>query len=1159
MSGIQFILGRSGTGKTRWCIDRICELLLEPDGSPLMLLVPEQATYQAERAILSKPGIEGFSRLRVVSFERLEYLLNRSSPQQTELSAAARQMIVHKLLLELAGKLTLYRGDLGRMGLAGKFAALLAALQADNCTARQVELLAKSLAQKGGQALAAAKWADIAAVFAAYEQFFQNTEHFVNPDTRLKNVCPQVTGAALIHGGRLWVDGFSGFSAQERDLLIELLKVCDSARIALCLDPAMIDLQNDDVDKLDPYSLFASAEQTYCQFTRILRQLKLPVQEPVLLHEPRRFTKAPALAAVERNLAAGLETESGLAQGAIEIAACGNLRSETLYIAQSISELVRRHGLRYRDLAVVLPEMDTYPHYVAAAFREFSIPYFLDRPRIMKTHPLCELLGAALQAALGTFVMADVLCFLKSGLGPLDAEEVDSLETYCRAFDVQGDEWLRKKQWDFAPLQDKRRYDEAHLDLLRQKAIAPLHRLHAALISGPELSADEFIQAVWRLLEELNAPQKLADWAQSDITDQQCGHRQLFQKLIELFDQMRQVFGAVRLTAQAWTSILADAMNTLTVKLIPPKLDQVLVGSIERSRHPDIQVIFLAGAVQKQFPVPLGGETLLTERDYEAAAGLELSSPAQLELTHRPYLAYIALTRASKKIVLTYPMLDEKGAGVVPWSGIDSLRRCFIDLDVTTPSMTEASPETIMTPAALAQWLCAGLGRDRRTDEQAQTAAAVLQCLRQSQDSPLRRIAARVDNVLAYDNAATLEADVAGCAFTFPMKASPSRLSMFAACPYQHFAKYTLRLEPRQLAGFEPLDMGSFYHEILENMFAAMKTDGKTWRDFEPAELDKLCTSVIEKIVREDTSIGNFIRRKAHHRCILDAAIETIRAFVPKLAVLERAGAFRQAAAEVVFEPQKTAAVSVKLSGGRVVNLAGRIDRLDIAQAGGQTFGLVFDYKSGPKTADYAKILYGLDMQLPIYLLALETTDYTDYTVGAGSHACPGACDKESARGSRNIIPVGAFYLPIDGGFESGRLSEMDEAQSTFNKTRGLFDGRFFEMLDTGIRAGGWSPYYSFYINKEGQPYSYYNTCAAVKPQDFAALLTFAKERIAALAESMTAGCADIRPYRLGDQSPCSWCDYRPVCRFDWQINDYNILQPCGKEEAIQKMFLRIQ
>ncbi|MHC5098202.1 MAG: helicase-exonuclease AddAB subunit AddB, partial [Planctomycetota bacterium] len=150
-------------------------------------------------------------------------------------------------------------------------------------------------------------------------------------------------------------------------------------------------------------------------------------------------------------------------------------------------------------------------------------------------------------------------------------------------------------------------------------------------------------------------------------------------------DELCEIFGGVELSAQAWESIFTDALSSMTIKLIPPTLDQVLVGSIERSRHPDIKAIFLIGTAQKQFPVPVMGESLLTEQDYQCAANLELANPYEQHLMHRPYLAYIALTRASKQVFLSYPLADEKGAAIVPWSGIEHLTTSFTDLDVQFP------------------------------------------------------------------------------------------------------------------------------------------------------------------------------------------------------------------------------------------------------------------------------------------------------------------------------------------------------------------------------------------------------------------------------------------------------------------------------------------
>ena len=96
---VQFILGRSGTGKTSYCIKAIADALAKADeGQPLILLVPEQATYQAERAILADKRIAGYNRLNVLSFDRLQFLLLGKNTARPALSRIGRQMIIHRIL-----------------------------------------------------------------------------------------------------------------------------------------------------------------------------------------------------------------------------------------------------------------------------------------------------------------------------------------------------------------------------------------------------------------------------------------------------------------------------------------------------------------------------------------------------------------------------------------------------------------------------------------------------------------------------------------------------------------------------------------------------------------------------------------------------------------------------------------------------------------------------------------------------------------------------------------------------------------------------------------------------------------------------------------------------------------------------------------------------
>ena len=408
-----------------------------------------------------------------------------------------------------------------------------------------------------------------------------------------------------------------------------------------------------------------------------------------------------------------------------------------------------------------------------------------------------------------------------------------------------------------------------------------------------------------------------------------------------------------------------------------------------------------------------------------------------------------------------------------------------------------------------------------------QVAAGVLGRMGGSDDQQLKQTAAHVQKSLDYDNAAGLDGKLAEQMFKFPMTTSASRLGTFAKCPYQYFAKYTLGLERRQTLRFEPMDVGTFYHDVLEATFKALKARDKDWADMSTDELIALCDAESGKVLDANTQLVNFMRRRKHHRYIIQSAQEVVQSFVPMLAQLSKAGRFKQTEAELTFGRSDGVKIVIPLDDERIVQLAGRIDRMDIADIDGAPAAVVFDYKSGGKSVDFAGMLYGLDLQLPIYLLATR---------------------------AENMTPAGAFFLPITSPTPSASPSDIDTIEAAFNKANGLFDGRFFEALDTAAASGGRSEFYNFYVNKDGTPYSYYKTSGALKPDDFAALLDHTERCIKKLIADLSSGCISITPYRIGTSSPCSWCDYRPLCRFDWQINDYNILDSISKEEALGKM-----
>ena len=122
---VRFILGRSGTGKTHHCVKAIVDALSQPDNGPLLLLVPEQATYQASEAILSDTRITGYNRLHVLSFDRLVYLVLGKNIARPAISRLGRAMVIQRILRDCAGKLSVFADSAKFPGLGSVWPTLL--------------------------------------------------------------------------------------------------------------------------------------------------------------------------------------------------------------------------------------------------------------------------------------------------------------------------------------------------------------------------------------------------------------------------------------------------------------------------------------------------------------------------------------------------------------------------------------------------------------------------------------------------------------------------------------------------------------------------------------------------------------------------------------------------------------------------------------------------------------------------------------------------------------------------------------------------------------------------------------------------------------------------------------------------------------------------
>ncbi|MHC4757006.1 MAG: PD-(D/E)XK nuclease family protein, partial [Planctomycetota bacterium] len=352
---VRFILGRSGTGKTSYCVSAIINALLESGRSrPLIFLVPEQATYQAERAVLSDKRIAGYNRLQILSFDRLQFLLTGKNSARPAISRLGRQMIIHRILRENRNKLKLFRDSAHWTGLSRQMAEAISEFHNYAKDPDDIDLLLQHLQKDQKNTLTTMKFADIELVLKEYLAAVK--DKFLDPDIQLNQTCSAIAQTEFAKQATLWVDGFAGFTTSELAILKELLMTAQQTHIALCLDTEQLDPNNPSTENIDPTKLFSPTEKTYAELFDIVKKCKLQIEPPVILKKTWRFGGTPDIEHIEKNI---FKTEPARQKhhGSVNIVSAANPRAEITFTAGKILELVKENGWHYRDIAVIASDI----------------------------------------------------------------------------------------------------------------------------------------------------------------------------------------------------------------------------------------------------------------------------------------------------------------------------------------------------------------------------------------------------------------------------------------------------------------------------------------------------------------------------------------------------------------------------------------------------------------------------------------------------------------------------------------------------------------------------------------------------------------------------------------------------------------------------------
>ena len=1136
---LRFYFGPSGSGKSHRIYEEIMQRAAQEPGRNFLIIVPDQFTMQTQKDLVMRSDRGGILNIDVLSFGRLSHriLEEVGTKEMPVLDDTGKSLVLQKIAADLKEQLPAMGSMLHKQGYIHEVKSAISEFMQYGISTQDMDKLIASAEKRGALAM---KLRDLKTLYRGFQDYIR--DHFITTEETLDVLRRSLVKSKILPDSVVVFDGFTGFTPIQNRLIQELMRVCEETIVTVTIGEEEDPYQMDGEQKL-----FHLSKKTVADLVELAAEAEVTRGEDVFVKGgPNRFTEASALCYLEQNLFRYQYEPYTEKQCEIRMFEALSPREEVHQTALYIRKLIREEGLTYRDIAVVIGDLEGYASYVETEFGQLEIPCFLDRTRGIVLNPMIEYIKSALQLYIRDFSYDTVFHFLRSGMADISREEIDELENYvirtgARGYRTYSCLFTRKTEemQQGSGQEDTERAEETmeRLNRIRQQFTDTVEILHMA----PRAKAGEYVDHLYDFLEQNQVQQKLLNYQQrfeqeGDLAKAR-EYAQIYRLVMDLLDQIYELLGEEEISLQEFADILEAGFGEITVGTIPQNVDRIVVGDMERTRLKQVKVLFFLGVNDGNIPknVSKGGIISDMDREFLIESGTEMApSPRQQMYIQRLYL-YLNMTKPSQRLYLSYAKVNSDGKGIRPSYLIDTVRKLFPQLAVEYPQ-NRSRLEQIEGRQEGARYLAEELreyadgtlreeerqdfylmyrayeadpeGRDRLT------AAA----FRRYKESGLSRIVARALYGRQLEN-------------------SVSRLETYAACACRHFLQYGLSLQEREEFGFEVSDMGNVYHAVLENFAGKLAESGRTWWDFD----ENFATQAIKEAVEgyAATYGETVLYSSARNEYAITRMSRILTRTVLTLQQHLKQGSFQPDDYELSFRfAEDLDSIHVDLSEEEKMHLQGRIDRIDVSEDAEHVYVKVIDYKSGNKKFDLAALYYGLQLQLVVYMNAameLESRKHPD----------------------KEIVPAALLYYHIDDPTIETPVEltqeQINEEILTKLRMNGVVnsDPAVVERLDRFLQDK--SKVIPVEKKKDG---SFSARSGILSREELHVVSAYVDTKIRQIGREILDGKIAANPYEKGNEEACTYCAYKKVCGFDGSIPGYEKrqLEDLDKQTLMQRM-----
>lgn len=1098
---LKILMGRAKTGKSDLILQEIKHL---GDSGKQILLVPEHASYQAERDLCRVCGDTVSRHAEVLSFQRLcnRVLTRTGGLAKQTLDAGGRLLMLQTTLMEVAAELKVYRHPSQRTAFLKNMLELFDEFRAYGVTPQHLMEEVKHLDGETGS-----KLYDLSLLYAGYEEkiFHQNC------DARdcVSKLCDLLKPSGYVAGTDIFVDGFAYFTAKELQVLRIMMQEAHSVTVVLLGD-----------GRADE-EIFETAVQVKAQLLRLADEIMCDREVTVL---PAHEEDMSELDHLERYFFGDTQVYEGNCRS-IRIRENDTLYSEVEQTAAEIRKLIAAEKCRYRDITVAARNMADYEGVIESVFKRYEIPVYMSRRADILEKPLLSFVNSVLTSVSSGYEYEDMFQWLKTGLAGLTAEDCDLLENYVLKWDIHGRMWLNDTEWAEnpdgygVPLTQERENRLQKVNELRMRVRKPLRRLEEGLKHSETIGGK--VNALYNFLEELNIQksleQQIFSLRETGWVQEAEETVQLWELLGTVLDQMERLIGTRETGLDLFIQLFRQMVSQYSIGTIPVTLDQVSVSEITRNDRHTCDYMFLLGANDHVLPDPGESGGILNDDDRDALAerGIRLSPGGMERMKLELQNLYAALAQGTRGLVISYPVADVSGTELRPAFLIERIRLLFPDLRIEKEGIRKEYRLTAVIPAL-----------ETAGQQQDSSLWKWFENCEGAEGSYSRKLDAmkRADTI----QRGKLSRTAVRALYGDRISMSASRLERLRSCHFAYFMEYGLKAKPRTPATFDAPQIGTFLHYLLEHVTKEVLSLGG-FAAVDQEKLHALVRKHMERYVQEE--LQNFQEKNERFRYLFNRLRRTAYAVVDQVAEEMRNSDFIPLEFELSFGDNGTLPSVVISEPDAELRINGKVDRIDGWVKDEKLYLRVVDYKSGKKAFDLSAVKLGLDIQMLLYLFTLQKYG-ADYF-------------------GKEIEPAGVLYLPARDEILSAERNVLPEKLNSERKKTLKRSGLLLsdpEVLQAMEHDALKAPQYlPIRVNRSGDL-----SGSIASAAQLGKLGQYIEKLLHQISDEVRQGNIDADPCCHSEEdSVCRFCDWADACHFqDGRDGDYlHYILPVKQEE----------